>query len=289
MTILETHIVPLQKHPIRIQEYAVGVFHTLPTKSSLKKAIKQQRVTVNNLVVSTAKFIIGGETIALIASKKEVLKKPFYCKLEVLFEDDYLAIINKPAGVLVSGNSFKTIDNALMNNLQKSTQKDAVPPKPVHRLDFPTTGILLIGKTANTIRILNKLFEEHKIQKTYLAVAIGKMRKEGIIESPIDKKSAYTAYKVLQTVASKRFQFLNLVQLTPKTGRRHQLRKHLSTIGNAILGDVQYGKAPFILKKKGLYLHASSLEFAHPITQEKMVVYKENPSKFDKIFNSQLS
>ncbi|MBL4605133.1 MAG: RluA family pseudouridine synthase [Flavobacteriaceae bacterium] len=284
MKVLETHIVPIQKTSIRIQEYAVGIFKTVATKSAIKKAIKKELIFVNDLPTTTAKMIVGGEKIALLDSDEGKTQPKLILKLAVVYEDDYLAVIYKPAGILVSGNKFKTIDNALMQNLQKSSLSDAVRPRPVHRLDYPTTGLLLIGKTSSSILALNKLFEDKEIQKTYHAIAIGKMDVEGIISLPVDEKSSESFYKVLASVPSIRFEQLNVVELTPKTGRRHQLRKHLSGIGNPILGDQDYGMKDLILKGKGLYLHASILSFIHPFTKEKLIVKSELPKRFLKIF-----
>ena len=283
MQLIASHKVPKLENPIRLQEYGVGIFETNPTKSGLKKAIKKGLVFVNGKLASTALFIYGNEIIKLFES--EETRKKFHFPLEVLFEDDFLAIIYKPAGIVVSGNSFATIDNALTQNLKPSLQKDAVKPRPVHRLDYPTSGLLLIGKTNSTIISLNKLFENKEIQKTYHSIAIGKMNSSGVIDFPIDEKKSFTKYQVLKTVTSVRFEFLNLVKLTPKTGRRHQLRKHLFGIENPILGDKEYFLNNLILNGKGLYLHASTLEFIHPITKEKISITKELPKKFTKIFS----
>ena len=285
MKILETHIVPHQKNPIRIQEYAVGIFKTVATKSAIKKAIKKELILVNDEPTSTAKIIIGEEKITLIDHGEKPTQKQLILKLSVLYEDDYLAVIEKPAGILVSGNKFKTIDNALQQNLQRSIQSDAVRPRAVHRLDYPKTEVLLIGKTSSSIQALNQLFENKKIEKIYHAITIGKLEPEGRIQFEVDEKQSESIYKVIATVSSKRFSKLNLVKLSPKTGRRHQLRKHLSAIGNPILGDQEYGKEELILKGKGLYLHASRLDFIHPFTMEHLEINSPIPLKFKKIFD----
>ena len=283
MCILESHIAKEQKEQIRIQEYAVGIFNTVPTKSGIKKAIKKKLILVNGLPTSTARIIIGGEKITLLNPKNKPLRKSLILRLAITFEDDYLAIIEKPPGILVNGNKFKTIDNALQQNLKKSSQIDAVRPRPIHRLDYPTSGLLLIGKTSSTIRALNQLFENKKIKKKYYAITIGKMNLKGAIKTYINKKTAITNYKTIQSVKSNRFEFLNLVELSPKTGRRHQLRIHLSSIGNPILGDQEYGIKSLILKGKGLYLHASQLDFTHPITKDKLSITSNLPKKFKMI------
>ena len=274
--------------PARLQEYGVGIFRTIPTKSALKKVLKKELITVNGITASTATFIRGDETICLNVLEKPVPKKIFICKLKVLFEDDYLALIHKPSGILVSGNKFKTITNALPQNLKPSTLTDAARPQPVHRLDYATTGILLIGKTYSSIRTLNKLFENKAVKKTYFAVTIGEILPRGTIDSSIDGKASQSDYRLLESVTSKRFGKLNLVQLEPKTGRRHQLRKHLASIGTPILGDAEYGKEDLVLKGKGLYLHAFSLQFVHPFTKQEVHLKDELPKKFTKIFSYRL-
>ena len=207
----------------------------------------------------------------------------------MLFEDDHLAVIHKPAGILVSGNSFKTIANALAQNIQPSKQIDATKPQPVHRLDYATTGILLVGKTSSSIRALNSMFEDKKIEKTYYAVAIGDINVRGNIISEIDGKKSQSNYELVESVSSKRFGKLNLVKLNPQTGRRHQLRKHLSSINNPILGDAAYGIENLILNGKGLYLHAYSLSFIHPFTTEQVYLKDEFPQRFTKIFGSTIA
>ncbi len=280
----ETHIVPEISTPIRFSEYGVGIFENASTKSALKKAIKKNLITINDQTASTATFIQSGDCIKFSIPEEKKPKKSFVLKLNVLFEDEYLAIIHKPAGILVSGNKFRTVANALVQNLKASNLPDATIPQPIHRLDFETTGILLVGKTSSSIRALSKLFEEKQIDKMYYAIAIGKMENEGIISSTFDGKPAISKYWLEKTLSSERFEKLNLVKLSPLTGRTHQLRKHLLSIGNPILGDKKYFINHLILKGKGLYLHAYSLAFTHPFTQEKMYVKDNFIQRFEKIF-----
>lgn len=228
-------------------------------------------------------MLLGGEIVQIsIPELKD--SKAFELRLNVLYEDEHLAIINKPAGISVSGNKFKTIANALAGSLKQSTRKDAVHPQPVHRLDYPTTGLLLIGKTSHSIRALNEMFESKRIEKTYFAIAIGEMNSEGLIASEIEGKKSQTQFNLIESVPSERFKHLNFLKLNPKTGRRHQIRIHLSSLGNPILGDQTYGKDGLILKGKGLYLHAGSLKFIHPFTNQ--IIHQESdlPAKFLKIF-----
>lgn len=284
MSHAETHRVPNQRVPVRLQEYGVGVFKAIMTKSALKKALKKAYITVDNVTATTATFISGGEEITLTLPDKKTSGKKFHYSCHILFEDAYLAVIRKPPGIRVSGNHFKTIANALPQCIQASEVDDAIKPQPVHRLDYATTGVLLIGKTNSSIRKLNALFQNRVVTKTYYAVTIGKMKDSGEIKSDIEGKVSLSRYTLLQSVPSKRFGQLNLVQLYPETGRRHQLRIHMSEIGNPILGDPNYGTEGLVLKGKGLYLHAHSLKFTHPFTEEYLCITDTLPQKFKKIF-----
>jgi len=258
----------------------------VPTKSALKKALKKGYITVNGFIASTATIINGGERIVLTIPEDPTPNKRLILPLKVWFEDEHLAAIHKPAGIEVSGNKFKTITNALPQSLKPSSLPDATTPQPVHRLDFATTGIVLAGKTNSSIRVLNKMFEDKLISKTYYAVAIGDMEPSGTISSEIDGKASRSDFEVIQSVHSERFSTLNLVKLHPKTGRRHQLRKHLYSLGNPILGDKEYCLEGLILKGKGLYLHAHALDFEHPFTNKIIHITDELPEKFSKIFRS---
>ena len=285
MQLAETHIAENLETAIRFQEYAVGIFKTIPTKSGIKKAIKKELIFIDGNLATTSKHISGGEKIELFESEHSSSFERLKLDLEVLFEDDFLAIIYKPAGILVSGNKFVTITNALSQNLKKSNKADAVQPQPIHRLDYPTSGLLLIGKTSAAIIALGKLFKLKEIKKTYYAITIGETCCAGVINLNVDNKKASTDFKVLSSVKSERFNFLNLVELQPKTGRKHQLRKHLSVLGTPILGDKEYFLEHKILNGKGLYLHAATLDFKHPFTGKKIVITKELPKKFTKIFS----
>jgi len=285
--LIASYLVPVLEHKVRLQDFAPGIFKTLSTKSGIKKAIKRKQVRINDKIAATGDFLIGGETINLYQNP-EIIKKPTIAiSLEIIYEDAFLAMVNKPAGITVSGTKKWTLENALSNNLLASSEPDAlIRPEPIHRLDHPTSGILLIGKTSSVVIALNKLFENREIKKSYFAVSISAMDVSGIIETPIDSKKAKTTYFVKEKLISPRFGFLNLVELHPLSGRKHQLRKHLSELGNPILGDTTYGKKDLILFGNGLYLHAFSLEFTHPITKEKLKYSAPLPKKIKRLFET---
>ncbi|MCF8463417.1 MAG: RluA family pseudouridine synthase [Flavobacteriales bacterium] len=280
----ESHIVPVLPEKIRLSDYAGGIFRTIPSRKGMKKAIDKGWVRVNGKLASTGDYLSGGETIEL--AFEETVKRPVVeLKIEVLFEDEFLAVVNKPAGIEVSGNRKWTLENTLSINLKPSSESDALKyPEPIHRLDYPTSGALLVGKTNTAVTELNRMFSDRAIAKSYIAITIGEMSDSGILRSEIDGKASESEFKLLQSVQSERFGHLNLVELNPNTGRRHQLRKHMAEIGNPILGDRDYGLEGLILAGKGLYLHSVSLSFVHPFTKEELTIEAPLPKKFMKIF-----
>ncbi len=285
LNILETYIVPPLEKPIRLSDLRAGTFSLIVSRKAFTKLIKANLVLVNNKKSTTATPLLGGEMITVFRDQTPTKKPSITIALEVIYEDEYLAIINKPPGVEVSGNKRYTITNALDKALKKSNQKDALQrPEPIHRLDYPTSGCLLIGKTASSVMKLNRAFQEKKIDKVYYAVTIGNQKTSGIIKVPLEGKSCISHFKVIDSVASIKYGVLNLVKLIPETGRKHQLRKHLAAIQCPIMGDLKYGNPNATGQGNGLYLHAYSLEFKHPETGVVISKTLQLPKKFNRIF-----
>ncbi|MCF8256261.1 MAG: RluA family pseudouridine synthase [Flavobacteriales bacterium] len=259
-------------------------FGTIASRKGLKKAIDKGLVTVNGRVAYSGDHISGGETIERFEAMQQ--QSPILeLKVKVLYEDEHLAVVCKPAGLEVSGNRKWTLQHALAFNLTASSQPDALPrPEPVHRIDHPTTGAVLVGKTVAAVMALNRLFETRAVTKTYHAICIGHMPTCGEMITPVDDKPSSASFTVLSCLASTKYGGLNLLCLHPHTGRRHQLRKQLAEMGNPILGDREYGIEGRIMTGNGLYLHASSLRFTHPVTNGEMTVKADLPKKFLKLF-----
>jgi len=279
LIILETHIVPAIREKIRLQEYAVSIFASISTKSALKKAIKRDEILLNGVTAQTSDWIEEHQKIDLLQPDLPA-KKIFRLKLEVIFEDEFMAVINKPAGIPTSGNFFRSIQNALPFNLAKTQEKDALPsPMPVHRLDNPTSGLLLITKTRTAQTVLNRAFEHKEIQKTYLALVSGQFPNFAVYKDEVNGKSAESKVKLLKKMEKPRGEF-SLVQVLPKTGRTHQIRVHLSKNGFPIVGDKEYGG--FLGFKGGLYLASTGIRYLHPITGKAMDFNLPEPDKFRK-------
>ncbi len=284
MKIIEKHIVENKISGIvRASDYLFENFSYFETRSSVKKAIKKQRFLINGIICQTGTHIKQGQLIEL---REEEVKNPKIYKfaLNVIFEDDYIAVINKPSGISVSGNYYKTVQNALSYNLKKSEQSDSLPfPLPVHRLDNQTSGLLLIAKTRKARINLGKQFEEKKIFKKYNAVVIGKTAEEGGINFSIDEKEALTRFETVKTEKSLRNGYLSLLELFPQTGRTHQIRIHCEKAGFPILGDKLYhGNLP-VFKGKSLFLSATEVTFSHPDTNKRLNFKISYPPKFDTI------
>lgn len=280
---IETHVVENLKEKIRLQEYGLDIFQSIQSKSALKKTLKKELITLDGHIANTSNWIENGQVLKLYAEEIQVKKKIFNLKLEVLYEDEFLAVIHKLAGYPTNGNYFKTIENALPFNLKDSLEKDKLPfPQPVHRLDNPTSGILLIAKTQSTKSLLSVLFEDHKIQKKYSAIVEGSLdHEQGEFNKDVDGKRSLTKFQV-KKVFQKEGKVYSLIDMWPETGRTHQLRIHLSSQGSPIVGDTIYGEKN---KKGSLLLHASSLEFVHPKTQKRLFIETELPHKFVKFID----
>lgn len=280
--IVEVHIVPEGVEAERLSDYLVGKFESIPSRKGMKKAILRGTVFVDGQQGHTGDWVRPGQEITLgeLASR---LPKPYQLPVDVLFQDDYLAVVYKPPGIPTSGNAFRTLENALLHNLQLSKAKDAYEwPRPIHRLDSPTAGLLIVAKRAGARIKLGQQLEDRQIRKTYEALVLGKVPDSGTIDFELDGKSAITKYRLLETVPSLKSDQLSWVRLWPATGRTHQLRRHLSMIGHPILGDREYGKEGLVFRGKGLFLAATRLEFEHPITGELLQVDHPPPTKFDR-------
>ena len=278
--VLEKIKVTELEEPMRCIDWLIGKFQLYPTRSSLKKVIKRGEIFINGEPATTGKWIHVGDSIELLDSLRR-LPKAIDIRIPILYEDDFIIVVNKPPGLLTSGNNYDTLVNAMIGKGTLSTRPDAWEwYRPLHRLDRSTGGLVLMSKTRAAHRELAEQFERREVDKIYQAIVKGSSPEEGNIDSKVCGKVANTTFKTLQKVNSVKSEKLSLLELRPKTGRTHQLRIHCAEIGYPILGDKLYDDVKKTLSHKGLFLVATGLKFFHPATNERVSIQIDTPSKF---------
>jgi 23S rRNA pseudouridine1911/1915/1917 synthase len=282
MDVEEIRVTELVSAPIRLYDYLNGRSQIYPTRKSVKKALSKGKIELNGRVARGAEVLRHEDKIAILPPES-IVTRNYRLNIQVAYEDDFLAVVDKPAGLITSGNYLKTLVNVLPNNLHPSSQPDAlVDFQPVHRLDRATSGLVLIAKTRTSRHVLGEMMEQRRIHKTYRAIVHGKLWSQGTLTAPIDGKIAGSEFNVLSNFHSEAFGDLMLMELRPITGRTHQLRRHLNGIGCPILGDKHYASLRTVMDK-GLFLQAYRLVFTHPITDASILVELPVPNKFDRL------
>ena len=254
------------------------------SRTSIQKLIKEKLVFVNGKNIKPNVILeIGDEITVSIPDKKEITLVAEDIALDIVYEDDYIIIINKPRNMVVhpaAGNEEHTLVNALLNHC-KLSMINSERPGIVHRLDKDTTGLIVCAKDDETHLKLVEMFSNREINKKYLAICNGSFSKEnGFIDKPIGRdekdrkkmsvksksgKEALTEYNVLTSNLK-----YSLVDVTLHTGRTHQIRVHFSSLNHPIVGDETYGNKNEKIKANGQMLHSYYLEFLHPITKENL-------------------
>lgn len=275
----------MEKKNFKIEEDCVGlridVFLAAQLKgcsrTSFKNLVADGSVLVNDKVVKPHYHLkLNDELEITFPSKRDTALAPENIPLEIIYEDEGVMVINKPAGLVVhpgAGNYESTLANALLYHTKELSDINPQRPGIVHRLDKETSGVMVVAKNNFTHLELVKQFKEHSTKRRYIALVKGVVEfKEGIIDLPISRhptkrknmavsfshgsRQAQTQYRVI-----KRFDKFTLLELIPQTGRTHQLRVHLSYLKHPILGDTKYGNKNDFPR---LALHAKDLGFYHP-------------------------
>lgn len=241
--------------------YLVGVFIGLPSRKSLKKALKAQRlidVETGDPLTELSRMR-KGMVIGLMPSSAPLQRWDF--PLKVVYEDDHVAVVFKPAGVTTGSTKRRCLKNALSFNLRKSTAPGALrAPLPVHRLDHATEGLVICAKTGIALTALGQQFEAHTVEKQYIAEVVGHYSGDGLLNMPIEGKPATTEVLAVRHRLHTNGAESSELILRPLQGRTHQLRIHLSTAGHPILGDRLYGAS----SSGKLRLKAVMVRFIHP-------------------------
>ena len=263
------------------------------SRTFIQKLILEGKITLKGQVLNSHyKVKIDDEFKVEIEEKKQNVLNRENIPLEIVYEDDDLAVINKPVGLVVhpgAGNYEHTLVNALLHHFKNLSDINPHRPGIVHRLDKETSGLLVIAKNNPAHLALTKQFSEHTIKRRYIALVKGRVEfNEDVIELPIGRhpyhrknmavgfgkntKYAKTYYRTI-----KRTENFSFLELKPFTGRTHQLRVHLTFLGHPILGDSKYGKNNEFVR---LALHAVSIGFTHPRTGKFVEFFCDIPVEF---------
>jgi len=288
------------------------------SRTRIKNLILNEKLKLNNKVLSfpSYKVLVNDKIDLQIPEPKKTSLKPYNFKLDIVYEDKDLLIINKPSGIVMhpgAGNYDNTIVNALVNYCKKNLSNigDELRPGIVHRIDKNTSGLVVIAKNNQAHENLSEQFNKRTINRVYELMVWGKLRPQSgkiktlitrssknrqLMEVGITKgKKAITNYKTLEIFENDKAPTLSLVECKLETGRTHQIRVHMSHMGNNILGDATYKKKFKKFKKIDIdlensilnlnrqFLHAKTLGFNHPINGKKIEFSSFLPQELENI------
>lgn len=271
------------------------------TRSYAAMLIENKNVLVNNKTAAKNTKLKKGDVIDItIPDPQEYEAQPENIPLDIVFEDEHLLVVNKPKDMVVhpaAGNYSGTLVNAILYHCGDSLSgiNGIMRPGILHRIDKNTSGLLLVAKNDNSHLFLAEQIKEHSLTREYEAVVYGNLKNEtGTVNAPIARhpvkrkqmaivaggKEAITHYTVLE-----RFGDFTHVRLRLETGRTHQIRVHMASLGYPVAGDDVYGPKKVITKLGGQCLHARKIGFIHPETHKYMEFVSELPEYFTKFLN----
>lgn len=291
-----TFWVPLEAAGNRIDQYLSELFPE-KTRSSLQKMIENSHILVNGDTVSKNYKVKPGDEIWMSSPPPEELSaKAENIPLDIVYEDQDLIVVNKPKGMVVHpapGNEVGTLVNALLYHCQGELSgiNGIIRPGIVHRIDKDTSGLLIVAKNDRAHVSLAGQIQDHSFDRCYEAVVYGVLKQDsGTVDAPIGRsqkdrkkmavttlhsRNAVTHYEVLQ-----RFERFTHVRLKLETGRTHQIRVHMASIGYPVAGDAVYGPKRVITELQGQCLHAKVIGFTHPATGKRLFFESDLPAYF---------
>ncbi len=290
-------IVDKESENNRIDKYLAEVFNG-KSRSYIQGLIEKENIKVNGKSIkSNYKVKENDEILIVMPEALELEVEAEDIPLDILYEDNDVIVINKPQGMVVHpapGNYTKTLVNALLYHCKDlSTINGVIRPGIVHRIDKDTTGVLVVAKNDESHNFLSKQLQTHSMKREYIALVEGRLKEDkGTINKPIgrnkkdrlkmgiveDGKRAVTHYEVLE-----RYKNTTLIKCVLETGRTHQIRVHMASIGHPLVGDEVYGFKKQRFKLKGQVLHAKTLGFIHPKTKEYMEFTTNLPEYYNNL------
>ena len=295
---MENYLFEIQENQqMRLDKYLAEQFPE-QTRSYLQKLIKEGQVLVNGKTVKSGYQLSKGDEVSVtIPEPKELDVEPQKMELDIVYEDEDVILINKPKGMVVHpapGHTTDTLVNGLLYHCKDNLSgiNGVARPGIVHRIDRDTTGILIVCKNDMSHNSIAAQLKEHSINRRYRALVHGNLKEDtGTVEGPIGRhpvdrkkmainerngKPAVTHFTVLE-----RFGNYTLIECKLETGRTHQIRVHMTSIGHPLVGDEVYGPAKCPFKLQGQCLHAMVLGFVHPRTGEYMEFSADLPEYFE--------
>jgi len=294
----------------RLDNFLISRLKGVP-KSFIYRIVRKGEVRVNKGRVDVSYRLAIGDVVRIppvrVSERPVSTFMPSALKnalvQDVLFEDDYLMVINKPAGFAVHGGSG--INAGVIEGL-RLIRPEAKSLELVHRLDKDTSGCLIIAKKRSALKQLHELFRLDRVDKTYLALLSGRwLRKQQVVDAPLQKYINQGGERMVVTSPSgkaaetlfrriRRFKEVTLVEAMPKTGRTHQIRVHAASLGHPIVGDGRYGgdESNLHFKNKGynrMFLHAARLTFQHPFSGDSITVTAPLPNSLTELLEHEES
>ena len=297
--------VTAEEDGLRLDQYIAGRCMDL-SRSYIQKLIKESRVTINKNIQTKTKTAVQESDIVnvFLPDPKELEIKPQDIPLDILYEDNDVLVVNKPKGMVVHpapGHYEDTLVNAVLYHCRDNLSgiNGVLRPGIVHRIDKDTTGALIVCKNDKAHQKIADQLRAHTITRSYRAIVYNNFSEdEGMINAPIGRhptnrkkrmvteknsKEAITHYKVLDHLNHK----FNYIECRLETGRTHQIRVHMSHIGHPLLGDEAYGPVNSKFKNlQGQTLHAATIGFIHPTTEEYMEFSAPLPDYFEKLLKT---
>jgi len=287
-----------QENKERIDKYIAKCLPDL-SRVMVQKLIEEKQILVNEKSVKTSYTVQKGDKITItIPEAKETTLKPQDIPLDIVYEDDDILVVNKAKGMVVhpaAGNPEGTLVNAIMAHCKGNLSGIGGELRPgiVHRLDKDTSGLLIVAKNDKAHIQMSKQIQDREVKKIYIALVRGVVpENEATINMPIGRslqdrkkmavtkkgKEAITHFQVLE-----RFDKYTLLKVKIDTGRTHQIRVHMAEIGHPVVGDMLYSNGKNEFGIEGQMLHATSLDFKHPITQKPLHLEAPLPEYFEEV------
>ena len=292
-------IVDEKNEGIRIDKYLAQIFED-KSRSFIQGLIEKENVNVNNKVPKSNYKLKKCDEIEIIIPEPEILSvEAENIPIDIIYEDEDVIVVNKPQGMVVHpapGNYNGTLVNALLYHCTDlSSINGIIRPGIVHRIDKDTSGVLVIAKNDESHNKLSEQLKDHSMKREYYALIEGRLKNDsGTIDKPLgrckkdrlkigiveDGKRAVTHYEVLE-----RYNGYTLIKCVLETGRTHQIRVHMASIGFPLVGDPLYGFKRQKFKVEGQVLHAKTLGFIHPRSGEYMEFTSELPQYFAQLLD----